>query len=111
MTFDKNLNAATDISAYAITWAEYGLWRMRKDLESFTGRPVRVLPPGRKATSEIRAWIGWGRKPSGERARARARRDGIDFLLLEDGFLRSFMRGSLFIKPCFLRLVKVFSIK
>ena len=36
--------------------------------------------------------IGWGRKRSGKRAVAIAAETGSDFLLLEDGFLRSFNR-------------------
>ena len=36
--------------------------------------------------------IGWGRKRSGKRAEAIAAETGSDFLLLEDGFLRSFNR-------------------
>jgi capsular polysaccharide export protein len=38
--------------------------------------------------------IGWGRRPSGERAVRLAARDGVPFLLLEDGFIRSVERDD-----------------
>lgn len=40
------------------------------------------------------AVVGWGRKASGMRARKKAQKRGIPFLLLEDGFLRSVERKS-----------------
>jgi capsular polysaccharide export protein len=40
------------------------------------------------------ACVGWGRKASGNRARALAARNGRPFLLLEDGFLRSVERDG-----------------
>jgi capsular polysaccharide export protein len=44
----------------------------------------------------FRAIAGWGRRPSAARARALARRNGIGFVALEDGFLRSFGTGENF---------------
>ncbi|MBS7671194.1 capsular polysaccharide biosynthesis protein [Croceicoccus gelatinilyticus] len=38
-------------------------------------------------------WIGWGRKPSGQRAAGLARKTGGTALFLEDGFLRSWGAG------------------
>ena len=40
------------------------------------------------------AVVGWGMKASGVRARAIARKRGLPFLLLEDGFLRSVARKA-----------------
>ncbi|MAT25612.1 MAG: beta-3-deoxy-D-manno-oct-2-ulosonic acid transferase [Sandaracinus sp.] len=42
----------------------------------------------------VEAWAGWGRKPNTARPRARARREGVPYLGLEDGFLRSVRRGA-----------------
>lgn len=38
--------------------------------------------------------VGWGRKPSGDKARRLAERRGLRWLLLEDGFLRSVDRHA-----------------
>jgi capsular polysaccharide export protein len=41
-----------------------------------------------------KVFTGWGRKVSGDRARARAAQKGVPFALLEDGFLRSVERDG-----------------
>ncbi len=77
---------------YALHWRETGLLARRRLLETLLGAPVRIHGPGRRA-SPGEAWIGWGLKESGLRARRLAERDGTGVLLLEDGFLRSFGLG------------------
>ncbi len=77
---------------YALHWRETGLLARRRFLETLLDAPVRVHGPGRRAAFGT-AWIGWGLKESGRRARRFAERDGCGVLLLEDGFLRSFGLG------------------
>ncbi|WP_416137619.1 capsular polysaccharide biosynthesis protein [Halomonas sp. HK25] len=50
---------------------------------------VRLSPLSRRAN----AVIGWGLKPTSSRARSHARRTGLPYLALEDGFLRSLGLG------------------
>ncbi len=80
------------VRQYALHWRESGLLARRRLLETLLGAPVCIHGPGRRATSDM-AWIGWGLKESGLRARRLAERDGCGVLLLEDGFLRSFGLG------------------
>lgn len=68
-----------------------GLWRLREDLAVVTGgRPVRRV----LSTRGLDATAGWGFKPTAARARAAARRAGIPYIAVEDGFLRSRAPGS-----------------
>ena len=71
---------------------DHGLWRRRKLWEKFLAMPVGVKGVFPEAGKEC-TWIGWGRKKSGLRAERLGHRDGCGFLLLEDGFLRSFGLG------------------
>ncbi|MFV8781651.1 capsular polysaccharide biosynthesis protein [Microbulbifer sp. SA54] len=68
-------------------------WGMRglKHLSALLESPCRYFPiqPGRDVTQVA----VWGRKPSGERARAVAARTGLPLVQVEDGFLRSFGLG------------------
>lgn len=70
---------------------DYGI-RRQKNLATLIDREMVVSsftgPSCRKG-----AFIGWGRKPSGKRAVSLAVRRGLSFLLLEDGFIRSFGVG------------------
>jgi capsular polysaccharide export protein len=45
---------------------------------------------------KFNAIAGWGRRPSTARSRALASHNGLDFIALEDGFLRSFGTGENF---------------
>jgi capsular polysaccharide export protein len=45
---------------------------------------------------KFNAIVGWGRRPSTARSRALASHNGINFIALEDGFLRSFGTGQHF---------------
>jgi len=81
-----------EISGFAVSWRDIGLWR-QKQLETFFNTPMRVMLPGVSVPSDINTWVGWGRKESGRRAEHMARRHGLRALLLEDGFLRSFGLG------------------
>ncbi|MBX3248699.1 MAG: hypothetical protein KF901_16095, partial [Myxococcales bacterium] len=45
------------------------------------------------ARRPVDAVIGWGHKPTADRARAFAAREGLPYLALEDGFLRSVLLG------------------
>ncbi len=76
----------------AIHWRDHGLWRRRAWLAALLDVDIRIMPPGARATPPI-IWLGWGRKASGLRAQRLAARNGTGFLLLEDGFLRSFNLG------------------
>lgn len=61
-------------------------------LPAFLDGPLRFSYPGLETTEVVH--IGWGRKPSGRRARVRASANGARCLLLEDGFLRSLYPGA-----------------
>ncbi len=78
--------------SYVIAARETGLLRLQRRLRRMLGAPVRALLPGQKPHPG-ETFLGWGRKPSGLHAQALARRHGNGFLLLEDGFLRSFDLG------------------
>ncbi|MBE2897839.1 hypothetical protein HPC37_03085 [Pasteurellaceae bacterium 20609_3] len=73
----------------AVTWFDYGLWR-RFNAQAFFGVELKK-DWGICKTSATR--IGWGRKKSGLRAVRLANQWQTDFLLLEDGFLRSVLPG------------------
>lgn len=88
-------------------WISLILKRLRKDGNSASSTMVATsmdlctqrslagilgFSPGffsRLLRSEHKTILGWGRKWSGARAVAIAERDGTEFVLLEDGFLRS----------------------
>lgn len=67
--------------------ASFGLWRKRKAVSALLGAPVVPMVAGRSATAET--VVGWGRKASGQRARAYAAERNVAAVYLEDGFLRS----------------------
>jgi capsular polysaccharide export protein len=48
------------------------------------------------SSRKFNAIAGWGRRPSTARSRALASHNGLDFIALEDGFLRSFGTGEHF---------------
>ena len=73
-----------------ITALDFGLWKARKNLAGFLQGAVGV-DCGRASADKIR--VGWGRKPSGDRAVKIAQKCGGKHLLLEDGFLRSWGLG------------------
>ncbi len=77
---------------YLVPWRSIGLWRKRRLLQAFLGRPLHLARPGESARPED-VWLGWGRRDSGLRAQRLAERDGCGFLLLEDGFVRSLGLG------------------
>jgi capsular polysaccharide export protein len=60
-------------------------------LEAFLGEPVVYRP--RRASPELTKVVGWGSKPTAERARRFAARHELPYVALEDGFLRSFDLG------------------
>ncbi|MBK1654657.1 beta-3-deoxy-D-manno-oct-2-ulosonic acid transferase [Allochromatium vinosum] len=62
-------------------------------LEVVLGEPVVVMNPWR-ARPELSAIAGWGLKATSRRARDYARRHGLPYLALEDGFLRSVGLGN-----------------
>lgn len=56
-------------------------------LEAFLGRPVKRIFWGQAHT--LTGVIGWGVKETSRRARRYARKHGLPYIALEDGFLRS----------------------
>ncbi|WP_139826447.1 capsular polysaccharide biosynthesis protein [Derxia lacustris] len=76
----------TGTGAFRYAVFNRGLRRL-DGLDVFLGAPVarcRFMAP-----AGIEATLGWGRSPHGRHAEAVARRRGIAFIHLEDGFLRS----------------------
>lgn len=76
----------------AVSWRDYGLWT-EKTLPHILGHSLQVLGPGARPGRDIEAWIGWGCRPSGLRARQLAVRHDLPYWIIEDGFLRSIGLG------------------
>lgn len=68
-----------------------GLYRL-PHLRAFLGAESIVPVP--LAAAQVDCVAGWGHRPSGQRARRHARRLGVPFLALEDGFVRSLASGA-----------------
>lgn len=85
------LDAETEIPPFVATVWDIGLWR-NAYLPLFLGQHITV--GGIVSTESCPVVLGWGRKPSGLRARRRALASGLPCWLLEDGFLRSCGFGS-----------------
>lgn len=70
----------------------HGLWQQRRDVACLLDAEVVLWPfalPGR-----IDGFVGWGRRPSAQRAMRLAERSGKERIILEDGFLRGFAPGQ-----------------
>src|SRR5687768_3286105 len=65
-----------------------GLLR-QQGLKQALGAERLVFRPGAGAAAKLDAVAGWGHKPTAARARAYAERQGLPYLAVEDGFLRS----------------------
>lgn len=66
----------------------YGLSRL-PGLRELLGSERLCFRPSDRRARELDGVIGWGHKPTAARARDYARRHGLPYLALEDGFLRS----------------------
>jgi len=76
----------------AVHWRDWGIWQQR-DLSGKLGVPISVTS-GLSKLNTTTAYLGWGLKSSGRRARALASKHGGTCWLLEDGFLRSLEGAS-----------------
>jgi capsular polysaccharide export protein len=65
-----------------------GLWRLPR-LKQFLRAERLVFKPSAAKARELTAVAGWGHKSTAAPAREYARRHGLPYLALEDGFLRS----------------------
>jgi capsular polysaccharide export protein len=65
-----------------------GMWRL-PGLRSVLDAERLCFRPGERDARQLSAVAGWGHKRTAERARDYARRHGLPYLALEDGFLRS----------------------
>ncbi len=63
-------------------------------LKALVGYEKLVLRPTAAQARRLDGVIGWGHKPTAERARDYAREHGVPYLALEDGFLRSVGLGK-----------------
>lgn len=72
----------------AVSWRDHGVWG-QPALARLLDCKLKVVLPGCPIPASVHAAIGWGRRPSGERAARLAREHGLDCWRLEDGFLRS----------------------
>jgi capsular polysaccharide export protein len=74
---------------YAVT--SQGLWAQRRDLATVLDADIRlylaVLP------MSVDAFVGWGGRASGIRARRLANRHGKPAIIVEDGFLKGYAPG------------------
>jgi len=64
-----------------------GLMRKRRDIEMLLDRDVVFRPA---SFGDVAAYVGWGLRPSGLRARRLAERHRRPVILLEDGFLKGY---------------------
>lgn len=71
----------------------WGVYRLRH-LQTFIDADRIVFRPGPGQARELDAVAGWGHKPTASAAREYARRHGLPYLALEDGFLRSMGLGA-----------------
>ena len=82
----KKKNEISDNIIYVTHMFNFGVWRNRH-LSLFLGGIIHFFFLGKKTTDVV--WVGWGRKKSGLRAVTSALKRGSNYLLVEDGFLRS----------------------
>ncbi|WP_333826211.1 capsular polysaccharide biosynthesis protein [Pinisolibacter sp.] len=69
----------------------HGVWRLRRDVATLLDvEPVRLFPWSR---TDVDLVVGWGHRRTAAGARSLARRRGLPFVALEDGFLRSVRPG------------------
>ena len=68
-----------------------GLWRLRRQIEAVTGAEVVRRTLFSRPDFDVVA--GWGCKPTSQKARALADRQGRAYLSLEDGWIRSIRPG------------------
>jgi len=61
-------------------------------LAALLGEPLVYCP--RRTSPELSRVVGWGSKPTAARARSFAAGNGVPYVALEDGFLRSFDLGA-----------------
>ncbi|MFE0838837.1 capsular polysaccharide biosynthesis protein [Achromobacter insolitus] len=76
----------------AVHWLDWGIWRQRH-LAARLGIRTRITA-GFTNSRGLAAFVGWGLKRSGLRARRLARVSNTACWLLEDGFLRSIESGN-----------------
>jgi len=70
-----------------------GVWQLREIVRRLTGlEPVRWAPPFRRP--DFDCVVGWGLKPTSNRARRLAKKSGKNYLAMEDGFVRSLVPGT-----------------
>ncbi|HVJ15902.1 MAG TPA: hypothetical protein VM686_10675, partial [Polyangiaceae bacterium] len=58
-------------------------------LKTFLGCDELIFRPGALRAGSLDAVVGWGHKPTAQSARDYARRHGVRYIALEEGFLRS----------------------
>lgn len=73
----------------------FGLRRQKRHLEYFLEAPVSEATYF-SCHDRNAVYLGWGCKRSGRKAEALAKKENSSYLLLEDGFLRSFFPGKHF---------------
>lgn len=69
-----------------------GVWQLREAIREITGlEPVRWMPPFQRP--DFGCVVGWGLKPSANRARELSQKTDASYIALEDGFIRSIEPG------------------
>jgi capsular polysaccharide export protein len=71
-----------------VSWIFYNVWR-RLRLPVFLDSPLSPVWPCLRPRAASSIWAGWGYRRSGRFAQRVAKKQGLDCVLLEDGFLRS----------------------
>lgn len=73
-----------------IAYFSYGLRHLEHELRFLSGMEPRFRIAFARDAAAV---AGWGHKPSADRARRIAQRNGLSYLALEDGFIRSVRPG------------------
>ncbi|MDI7860645.1 capsular polysaccharide biosynthesis protein [Rhizobiaceae bacterium n13] len=68
-----------------------GLWRLREDIATILGGRIVFWPL--HPPKGITAFVGWGGRPSGLRARTLGARHDRPVVIVEDGFVKSYQPG------------------
>ena len=80
------------MSVHRVAVMTSGLWRIRNIISVATGCRVTRWLPG-IGSGRCDGVAGWGHKPTAARAQSLARRIGMPYVALEDGWLRSVCAG------------------
>lgn len=81
-----------ELSQQRVAILSPGVWQLREAIREITGlEPVRWMPPFQRP--HFGCVVGWGLKPTANRARQLSKKSDASYIALEDGFIRSIEPG------------------